>query len=32
LVNNRDPKRLRREFEVTYPGQYGWDYPLPAQG
>lgn len=26
LVNNHDPKRLRREFQETYPEQFGWDY------
>lgn len=26
LVNNHDPKPLRREFEATYPDQFGWDY------
>ena len=26
LVNNHDPKPLRREFQATYPDQYGWDY------
>ena len=26
LVNNHDPKPLRREFQATYPGQFGWDY------
>lgn len=25
LVNNHDPKRLRREFEATFAGQFGWD-------
>lgn len=26
LVNNHDPKLLRREFQATYPDRYGWDY------
>lgn len=26
LVNNHDPKPLRREFEATYPGAFTWDY------
>lgn len=26
LVNNHDPKPLRREFEATYPGIFTWDY------
>ena len=26
LVNNHDPKPLRREFQATYPDRYGWDY------
>lgn len=26
LVNNHDPKHLRREFAATYPGHYRWDY------
>jgi uncharacterized protein (DUF2249 family) len=26
LVNNHDPKPLRREFQATYPDQFGWDY------
>ncbi|MDN5919807.1 MAG: DUF2249 domain-containing protein [Pseudonocardia sp.] len=26
LVNNHDPKPLRREFEATFAGQFGWDY------
>ncbi len=26
LVNNHDPKPLRREFEATYPGQFAWEY------
>ena len=26
LVNNHDPKHLRAEFEVDYPGSYGWEY------
>ncbi|MGH3435013.1 MAG: DUF2249 domain-containing protein [Sciscionella sp.] len=26
LVNNHDPKPLRREFEATYSGQFSWDY------
>lgn len=26
LVNNHDPKPLRREFEATYPEQFSWDY------
>ncbi|WIV53983.1 DUF2249 domain-containing protein [Amycolatopsis nalaikhensis] len=26
LVNNHDPKPLRREFDAAYPGQYAWDY------
>lgn len=26
LVNNHDPKPLRREFQATYPGRFGWDY------
>lgn len=26
LVNNHDPKPLRREFEATHPGVFTWDY------
>lgn len=26
LVNNHDPKPLRREFEATHPGAFSWDY------
>ncbi|MEU9647459.1 DUF2249 domain-containing protein [Streptomyces sp. NPDC048110] len=26
LVNNHDPKPLRREFEATQPGTHTWDY------
>ncbi|WP_371648883.1 DUF2249 domain-containing protein [Streptomyces mirabilis] len=26
LVNNHDPKTLRREFEATHPGTHTWDY------
>ncbi|WP_445189147.1 DUF2249 domain-containing protein [Pseudonocardia sp. Cha107L01] len=26
LVNNHDPKPLRREFEATYPEQFSWEY------
>lgn len=26
LVNNNDPKRLHREFEATYLGEFRWDY------
>lgn len=26
LVNNHDPKPLRREFEATHPGAYTWEY------
>ncbi|GAA4227243.1 hypothetical protein GCM10022254_14470 [Actinomadura meridiana] len=26
LVNNHDPKHLRREFELAHPGAYTWDY------
>ena len=26
LVNNHDPKPLRREFQATYPDQFAWDY------
>ena len=26
LVNNHDPKPLRREFETTYPDAFTWDY------
>lgn len=26
LMNNHDPKPLRREFEATYPGDFTWDY------
>ncbi len=26
LVNNHDPKPLRREFQATFPDQFGWDY------
>jgi uncharacterized protein (DUF2249 family) len=26
LVNNHDPKLLRREFQATYPDRFGWDY------
>ncbi|WP_406151608.1 DUF2249 domain-containing protein [Streptomyces sp. NBC_01012] len=26
LVNNHDPKPLRREFEATHPGAFAWEY------
>lgn len=26
LVNSHDPKPLRREFQATFPDQFGWDY------
>lgn len=26
LVNNHDPKPLRREFQATFPDQFGWDH------
>jgi uncharacterized protein (DUF2249 family) len=26
LVNNHDPKPLRREFQATYPDRFRWDY------
>jgi uncharacterized protein (DUF2249 family) len=26
LVNNHDPKPLRREFEAAFPGGFTWDY------
>lgn len=26
LINNHDPKPLRREFQSAYPDQFGWDY------
>lgn len=26
LVNNHDPKPLRREFTATHPGEFTWDY------
>jgi uncharacterized protein (DUF2249 family) len=26
LVNNHDPKPLRREFQATHPGTHTWDY------
>jgi uncharacterized protein (DUF2249 family) len=26
LVNNHDPKPLRREFEATHPGTFTWEY------
>lgn len=26
LVNNHDPKPLRREFEASFPNQFSWDY------
>lgn len=26
LINNHDPKPLRREFEATHPGVHTWDY------
>ena len=26
LVNDHDPRHLRDEFEVEYPGGHGWDY------
>ncbi|WNM32800.1 DUF2249 domain-containing protein [Streptomyces sp. Li-HN-5-11] len=26
LVNNHDPKPLRREFEATHPGGFTWEY------
>jgi hypothetical protein len=37
LVNNHDPRHLRREFETEYPSGFGWDYldrgrPLGGSG
>jgi uncharacterized protein (DUF2249 family) len=26
LVNNHDPKPLRREFEAAHPGRFSWEY------
>jgi uncharacterized protein (DUF2249 family) len=26
LVNNHDPKPLRREFDATYPNEFVWEY------
>lgn len=26
LVNNHDPKPLRREFDATYPNEFAWEY------
>lgn len=26
LINNHDPKPLHRQFQATYPGQFGWAY------
>ncbi|MFI1093636.1 DUF2249 domain-containing protein [Streptomyces sp. NPDC020917] len=26
LVNNHDPKPLRREFEAAHPGAFTWEY------
>jgi uncharacterized protein (DUF2249 family) len=26
LVNNHDPKPLRREFTASHPGEFSWDY------
>jgi uncharacterized protein (DUF2249 family) len=26
LINNHDPKPLRREFDATYPDQFDWEY------
>jgi uncharacterized protein (DUF2249 family) len=26
LINNHNPRHLRDEFEVEFPGGYGWDY------
>jgi uncharacterized protein (DUF2249 family) len=26
LVNNHDPKRLRKEFDATHPAAFTWDY------
>ncbi|GAA1861322.1 DUF2249 domain-containing protein [Actinomadura bangladeshensis] len=26
LVNNHDPKHLRREFEAAHPGAFSWEY------
>ena len=26
LVNNHDPKPLRREFQAAYPGAFSWEY------
>ncbi|MDN5771947.1 MAG: DUF2249 domain-containing protein, partial [Microlunatus sp.] len=26
LINDHDPRHLRDEFEVDYPGGYAWDY------
>ncbi len=32
LVNDHDPRHLRDEFEVEYPGGYTWDYLAKAPG
>ena len=32
LVNDHDPRHLRDEFEVEYPGGYSWDYLARDRG
>lgn len=32
LVNDHDPRHLRDEFEVEYPGGYGWEYVAKDRG
>jgi uncharacterized protein (DUF2249 family)/quercetin dioxygenase-like cupin family protein len=32
LVNDHDPRHLRDEFEVEYPGGYTWDYLVKDPG
>lgn len=32
LVNDHDPRHLREEFEVEYPGGYDWEYLAKERG
>ncbi len=32
LVNDHDPRHLHDEFEVEYPGGYGWEYVAKDRG
>lgn len=32
LLNDHDPQHLREDFEVEYPGSYGWEYESREPG